>query len=150
MVGAKGFEPSTSCSQSRCATRLRHAPKKNPRRCGAGKLWGERWDLNPRPPGPQPGALPTELLPPRKGSYTQLLFLWQALFLQMSLWILSRKQPILFLAPRHRALPNLDHKPTNASGGGMRGTAVIRRQTGPHNGRQTFFGDIHDHAPAIA
>ena len=64
MVGAKGFEPSTSCSQSRCATRLRHAPKKNPRRCGAGKLWGERWDLNPRPPGPQPGALPTELLPP--------------------------------------------------------------------------------------
>ncbi len=19
--------------------------------------WGERWDLNPRPPGPQPGAL---------------------------------------------------------------------------------------------
>ena len=27
--------------------------------------WGERRDLNPRPPGPQPGALPTELLPPR-------------------------------------------------------------------------------------
>jgi hypothetical protein len=26
LVGAKGFEPSTSCSQSRCATRLRHAP----------------------------------------------------------------------------------------------------------------------------
>src|SRR5947209_19225781 len=27
-------------------------------------LRGERWDSNPRPPGPQPGALPTELRPP--------------------------------------------------------------------------------------
>ncbi len=27
--------------------------------------WGGRWDLNPRHPGPQPGALPTELRPPR-------------------------------------------------------------------------------------
>src|ERR1044072_5168911 len=26
MVGAAGFEPATLCSQSRCATRLRHAP----------------------------------------------------------------------------------------------------------------------------
>ena len=26
---------------------------------------GERWGSNPRPPGPQPGALPTELRPPR-------------------------------------------------------------------------------------
>ena len=26
MVGAEGFEPPTSCSQSRRATRLRHAP----------------------------------------------------------------------------------------------------------------------------
>jgi hypothetical protein len=26
MVGATGFEPATSCSQSRRATRLRHAP----------------------------------------------------------------------------------------------------------------------------
>jgi hypothetical protein len=26
--------------------------------------WGGRWDLNPRHPGPQPGALPTELRPP--------------------------------------------------------------------------------------
>ncbi len=25
---------------------------------------GERWDSNPRPPGPQPGALPAELRPP--------------------------------------------------------------------------------------
>ena len=26
LVGAKGFEPSTPCSQSRCATRLRYTP----------------------------------------------------------------------------------------------------------------------------
>jgi hypothetical protein len=29
-------------------------------------LKGERRDSNPRPPGPQPGALPTELRPPRR------------------------------------------------------------------------------------
>src|SRR5690348_18131112 len=28
LVGARGFEPPTSCSQSRRATRLRYAPKK--------------------------------------------------------------------------------------------------------------------------
>ena len=42
MVGEKGFEPSTPCSQSRCATRLRYAPDPcNPRLVsllgGAGK-----------------------------------------------------------------------------------------------------------------
>ena len=26
MVGAAGFEPAASCSQSKCATRLRYAP----------------------------------------------------------------------------------------------------------------------------
>jgi hypothetical protein len=26
MVGAGGFEPPTPCSQSKCATKLRHAP----------------------------------------------------------------------------------------------------------------------------
>ena len=26
LVGARGFEPPTPCSQSKCATRLRHAP----------------------------------------------------------------------------------------------------------------------------
>ena len=98
MVGAKGFEPSTSCSQSRCATRLRHAPKKNPRRCGAGKLWGERWDLNPRPPGPQPGALPTELLPPRENSYKQVILVWQVFFQPSFIWILSRKVSTLATA----------------------------------------------------
>jgi hypothetical protein len=29
-----------------------------------GVNWGEWWDLNPRHPGPQPGALPTELHSP--------------------------------------------------------------------------------------
>ena len=28
MVGARGFEPPTPCSQNRCATRLRYAPTK--------------------------------------------------------------------------------------------------------------------------
>ncbi len=27
--------------------------------------WGERWDLNPRSPGPQPGALTTGLRSPQ-------------------------------------------------------------------------------------
>ena len=30
----------------------------------AWRRWGGRWDSNPRRPGPQPGALPTELRPP--------------------------------------------------------------------------------------
>ena len=29
------------------------------------KKWGGRWDSNPRRPGSQPGALPTELRPPQ-------------------------------------------------------------------------------------
>src|SRR5215203_4923720 len=33
---------------------------------GGSERGGER-DSNPRPPGPQPGALPTELPPPRRG-----------------------------------------------------------------------------------
>ena len=32
LVGADGFEPPTLCSQSRCATRLRHAPRTGSRR----------------------------------------------------------------------------------------------------------------------
>ena len=39
LVGAKGFEPSTLCSQSRCATRLRHAPTVS--QCSAGDGDGE-------------------------------------------------------------------------------------------------------------
>ena len=47
--------------------RARKDPLKTERR-PEGRLsfntWGERRGLNPRPPGPQPGALPTELRPP--------------------------------------------------------------------------------------
>ena len=32
MVGATGFEPATPCSRSKCATRLRYAPKFQARR----------------------------------------------------------------------------------------------------------------------
>ena len=41
-------------------------------RCRASlSVWGEMRDLNSRPPGPQPGALPTELISPcEKGTYT--------------------------------------------------------------------------------
>ena len=35
--------------------------------------WGGRWGLNPRPPGSQPGALPTELRPPLPVSTLRLL-----------------------------------------------------------------------------
>jgi len=33
MVGATGFEPATTCTPSKCATRLRHAPKTSTRLC---------------------------------------------------------------------------------------------------------------------
>ena len=141
MVGAKGFEPSTSCSQSRCATRLRHAPKKNPRRCGAGKLWGERWDLNPRPPGPQPGALPTELLPPREDSYTQVFFLLQAFFPHSFIWILSRKIT---------TLPKVARRAEKRRSAAIKKTSCLQTSsafttTGAGNisQRQTYFGDTH-------
>lgn len=44
-------------------------PQRTPRRWRAPlfptlTLRGDWWDSNPRPPEPQPGALPTELQPP--------------------------------------------------------------------------------------
>ena len=39
----------------------------------AGVSRGERRDSNPRPPGPQPGALPTELRPPSRGQFSGAL-----------------------------------------------------------------------------
>src|SRR3954453_5300482 len=33
-----------------------------------GRRWGDGWDSNPRPLGPQPRALPTELPPPPLGT----------------------------------------------------------------------------------
>ena len=44
LVGAEGFEPPTLCSQSRCATRLRHAPssvRRNRRQLG----WHGKYSL---------------------------------------------------------------------------------------------------------
>jgi hypothetical protein len=37
VVGARGFEPPTPCSQSRCATRLRYAPEKRKSEIGISK-----------------------------------------------------------------------------------------------------------------
>ena len=39
-------------------------PKSSASTNSATSAWGERWDLNPRQPEPQSGALPTELRPP--------------------------------------------------------------------------------------
>ncbi len=70
------LERATLCTQNRCATRLRYIPKRKPRNTrfsavtGIHAKWGERRDLNSRPSGPQPDALPTELLPPyKRGTY---------------------------------------------------------------------------------
>src|ERR1043166_5381895 len=80
LVGAEGFEPPTLCSQSRCATRLRHAPtgaranrNRNsfqPDRLAWGSAdWGPQ-RLNPAvalallqsPSGPAPGGLASGLV----------------------------------------------------------------------------------------
>ena len=59
MVGAVGFEPTTPWSQTRCATKLRHAPMYY-----FSSKWGGWRGSNPRQPESQSGALPTELQPP--------------------------------------------------------------------------------------
>ena len=41
-------------------------------RCPSRYSWGERRGSNPRPPGPQPGALPAELRPPRLGQCSRI------------------------------------------------------------------------------
>ena len=45
LVGARGFEPPTPCSQSRCATGLRHAPMKLGAN-RAGRILTARWGVN--------------------------------------------------------------------------------------------------------
>ena len=54
MVGVQGFEPWTPCSQSRCATGLRHTPN---------LIWWRVTGSNRRPPACKTGALPIELTP---------------------------------------------------------------------------------------
>ena len=46
LVGATGFEPATLCSQSKCATKLRHAPKKRAMQRGV-RLMGRKVGLEP-------------------------------------------------------------------------------------------------------
>src|SRR5215469_16708573 len=64
LVGAEGFEPPTLCSQSRCATRLRHAP--NPRHSdGAGTAivsGPRRGRAAPQGLRPAPGRLSARLV----------------------------------------------------------------------------------------
>ena len=50
VAGLGGFEPPRCQSQSLVPYHLATAQYSI---C----IWGERWDSNPRPPGPQPGAL---------------------------------------------------------------------------------------------
>ena len=75
----RGFEPATPCTQNKCATKLR-SPTSHfkydtkdltiqghvimAKIISLNKKWGGRWDLNPRQPESQSGALPTELRPP--------------------------------------------------------------------------------------
>ncbi len=50
MVGATGFEPATLCSQSRCATGLRHAPTEQETDRGAGSESFGRGSTKVKPP----------------------------------------------------------------------------------------------------
>lgn len=67
MVGARGFEPPTPCSRSRCATRLRYAPTKKKclyhATCCSGKIFLLPPTLGTRR---KPGAPPSRQ-PPRNG-----------------------------------------------------------------------------------
>ena len=54
-------------------------------------VWGERWGLNPRHPGPQSGALPTELLTPYSATFTTIAE------------CVASTSPIV-VAPRHRIM----------------------------------------------
>src|SRR4026209_68927 len=51
-VGARGFEPPTPCSQSRCATGLRYAPKLTPRVYQLGRAFPSDRGGSPAAPPP--------------------------------------------------------------------------------------------------
>ena len=51
MVGVTGFEPATSSSRTKRATKLRYTPLK----------WSQQWGSNPRPAVYETAALPAEL-----------------------------------------------------------------------------------------
>ena len=84
MDGVAGLEPTNGGIKTRCLTNLaipqlvrkerlelsrREAlePKSSvsTNSTTSAKKWGGRWDLNPRQPESQSGALPTELRPPQ-------------------------------------------------------------------------------------
>ena len=52
VAGVAGFEPTNAGIKIPCLTAWRHPNIETLER-----KWGERWDSNPRPPGPQSGAL---------------------------------------------------------------------------------------------
>src|SRR5437870_13761699 len=61
MVGARGFEPPTPCSRSRCSTRLSHAPNQESaisRRPVVPALRLEPGAGASAPPGPRAGKIP--------------------------------------------------------------------------------------------
>ena len=66
LAGAAGFEPAHTGVKAPGLNRLATPHRPRQRQAGRRKKWGERWDLNPRFPGPQPGALTAELRPPQK------------------------------------------------------------------------------------
>ena len=56
----EGFEPTPPGSEDRCSCPLSYRRTNNTHKtsdsCAGRLIWGERRDLNPRSPGPQPGA----------------------------------------------------------------------------------------------
>ncbi len=63
VVGARGFEPPTPCTQNRCATWLRHSPTFQSRALATSptRVWWARQDSNPRPSRYERPALTAEL-----------------------------------------------------------------------------------------